>query len=157
MTGGGTSMTGTAHNCRFCDKPLVGEKRGNRVYCNEDCSRADLKRKWREQNPKTALAAMKTGTIGEVNAMRVSIDLLTKGYQVFRAAFPAMPFDIVVVEDPLLKNSIEIHPSKRIKVTTGSKTVKGTLVHPVKPEKRADFDVLAVVTTTGDIFYDPEL
>lgn len=115
-----------------------------------------MKLAWHMQNPKSALSQFATGTIAEVNTMRVCIDLLTRGCHVFRAAFPAMPCDI------LIEYLGDDHGGRqgwrvlRVKVTSGSRTTKGTLVHPVKDARRAEFDVLAVVTASG-IFYEPEL
>lgn len=141
-------MTGTATNCRFCSNPLPEKRRPNRVYCNEECARQAMKLAWHMQNPKSALSQFATGTIAEVNTMRVCINLLERGYSVYRAAFPAMPFDIMA--GPAFDHW------QRVKVTSGSRTTKGTLVHPVKDARRSEFDVLAVVTGDG-IFYEPEL
>lgn len=142
-------MTGKADACRYCGKPLEAKRRPNRVYCSEECRKADLKRKWHAQNPKSPMAAFAAGTIAEANALRVSTDLLERGYGVFRAAFPSMPYDIIMV--PVFGKTGG--PWRRVKVTSGSRTPKGTIVHP---RIKSDVDIVAVVMPEG-ITYEPAL
>ena len=139
--------------CLYCGGSLPPKHRSNQVYCSVHCQRMHVKAKWREMNPKSPLGAQATGTVAEASAMRVCIDLLARGYSVYRAAFPAMPFDILVYENSRIDLGWE---TRRVKVTTGSLTPKGTPVHPVKKERMEDFDVLAIVLPNGEIRYVPE-
>ena len=133
------------NNCKECGEPLVGG-RSDRKFCDKFCASNYNKRLWRERNPKSPLGALDNGTIAEANVMKVCIDLLERGYQVYRAAFPAMECDLIA-----RTGQSEI---ARIEVTTGNLTPRGTLVHPKRDA--AKFDVMAVVVG-DDIYYKPEL
>lgn len=146
-------MTGTATNCRYCNKPLPEGKRGNQVYCNAQCQKDALARQWREKNPKSPLGAVAAGTVAEANDMRVCIDLLGRGFSVYRAAFPAMPYDIIAVDPGA---PFELDYINSIATTTGYRTAAGTVTYNSKVDKRGA-DVVAVVLTDGSIVYKPEL
>ena len=137
--------------CKQCGHPLEGG-RSNRKFCNKICAGEYAKRQWRERNPASPLGKLATGTIAEVNEMRVAIDLLSRGYEVYRAAFQGMPCDMYI-----MKGSKDI--GQRIEVTTGNFTSNATLSHPTRDPSK--YDVLAVVATTADgratIVYKPEL
>lgn len=75
-----------------------------------------------------------SGTVGAINELRVSVDLLCKGYAVFRALSPHCPCDLVLLLD---------HSVFRVEVTTGHRTSNGKLMIPRKDATR--YDVLAVV------------
>lgn len=133
--------------CKYCGGPLPATARSNQVYCSTTCAREYVKREWRERNPKSPLGALAAGTIAEAHVMRVCIDLLEKGWQVYRAAFPAMDFDIFAMRP-------EWEVALRVKVTTGMRTNRGGVSHPKRD--RTKFDVLAIVIG-NDIIYEPEL
>lgn len=136
-------------DCAQCAKQIYGGRK-DRKYCDKTCAQAFAKQAWREKNPKSPLAAQATGAVAEANEMLVAIDLLQRGYEVFRSAFPAQSCDMLIKggnEDPLS------HPL-RIEVTSGNYTASGTLVHPER--NPSNFDVMAVVAN-GKIIYKPEL
>lgn len=135
--------------CKYCSEPLKGGRK-DRVFCDKYCAANYQKEQWRLHNPKSASTALTTNTIAEVNEMKVAIDLLAKGYAVYRAAFQGMPCDMLVRGIPAWGLDFTV----RIEVTTGNRTASGTVVHPKRDETH--FDVLAIVV--GDeIFYKPEL
>lgn len=145
-----------AEVCKDCGDPLIGGRKG-RKFCHKDCAANYQKKQWRLLNPKSPLGQLATGTVAEVNEMRVAIDLLSRGYEVYRAAFQGMPCDLLICG----KNTW-VYPGnepQRVEVTTGTFTSKGTLAHPTRDETK--YDVLAVVATeaNGDtkIVYKPEL
>jgi hypothetical protein len=86
-----------------------------------------------------------SGTVGAINELRVSVDLLCKGYAVFRALSPHCPCDLVLLLD---------HRVFRVEVTTGHRTSNGKLMIPRKDATR--YDVLAVVFPDS-IVYSTEL
>lgn len=134
-------------HCKYCLDPLKGGRK-DRVFCDKYCAANYQKEQWRLHNPKSASTTLTTNTIAEVNEMRVAIDLLAKGFAVYRAAFQGMPCDMVVMKDVAATGHL------RIEVTTGNRTASGTVVHPKRDESL--YDVLAIVV--GDeIFYKPEL
>lgn len=134
-------------NCDWCSKPLPDDAKSNRRFCNRHCASDYAKKQWREKNPKSPMGRLATGTVAEVNEMRVAIDLLRRGCNVYRAAFQGMPSDMLVYPKGWLT-------PLRIEVTSGNFTTKGKLAHPNRDG--AQFDVLAVVVG-DDIHYIPEL
>lgn len=140
---------GAMKRCKFCSRELIGGRK-DRKFCDARCAAEYQKKAWRESNPKSATATLQNNTIAEVNEMRVAIDLLRRGFAVYRAAFQGMPCDMVVSPEG---NTI-FGKVLRVEVTTGNRTPKGTIVHPDRDASK--YDVLAVVI--GDeIFYKPEL
>lgn len=82
--------------------------------------------------------------------MLVAIDLLKRGFEVYRAAFQGMPCDMLARRTEWDHNQVW-----RFEVTTGNRTAAGTVVHPER--NTAVFDVLAVVLGDGGIVYKPEI
>jgi hypothetical protein len=82
---------------------------------------------------------------GAVNELKVSSDLLTKGYDVFRQLQPASTCDLVVIKDDKLY---------RVEVTAGKRTAAGYKYHKHDPTK---YDVLALVLPDSSIHYEPPL
>ena len=73
--------------CLTCNKKLPENKvRRNAKFCNSLCRGELTKIKYRSMNDRYNLA---TGTIGTIGELKVSIDLLIKGYEVFRALSPS--------------------------------------------------------------------
>ncbi|MCI0528347.1 MAG: hypothetical protein L0Y56_12980 [Nitrospira sp.] len=83
-----------------------------------------------------------TGTFHE---MKVVIDLMRRGYEVYRAVSGGAPCDFVAVKDG---------KAIRVEVTTGHR-YKTKLNHPPKDPNK--FDVLAIVEHDGWITYRPDL
>ena len=127
--------------CKYCDKPFPADAKSNRRFCNKVCASAFAKESWRQQNPKSALGTIATGTKAEVNEMRVAIDLLEKGYEVYRAAFQGMPCDLIARQFGVYQ---------RVEVTTGNKSPNGTVAHPKRDA--ATYDMLAVVVGNEIIY-----
>lgn len=83
-------------------------------------------------------------TVGAIQELKVSTDLLSKGFQVFRALSPSCDCDLVVLSGKKLV---------RLEVTTGYINKNKSLIFPKHSEHR--YDALAVVAG-GDIHYVPE-
>ena len=89
---------------------------------------------------------MATGTTGAISELRVCVDLLARGYEVFRSVSQSCSCDIAVLKDGRLF---------RIEVTTGYENPHtGTLSY--SPHKTENYDVIAVVLPE-DIVFKPEL
>lgn len=86
------------------------------------------------------------GDVGAAHEMLVCVDLLRKGYQVYRSVSPSASFDLAVFRQGELT---------AVEVTTGLYSPQGGIVHPPKDTSR--FDVLAVVMRDGKIIYKPDI
>jgi len=139
-----------SEKCAWCDTLLPAVRRSSMRFCDKHCAAAHQQQKWRTRNPKSALGALLAGGVAEVNEMRVAIDLLQRGFEVYRAAFQGMPCDMLVRRTEWDHNQVW-----RVEVTTGNRTVAGSIVHPDR--SKAQFDVLAVVLADGEIMYKPDI
>jgi hypothetical protein len=84
-----------------------------------------------------------TATIGAIGELKVCVDLLKKGYAVFRSVSPACFCDLVIAKDGRLTT---------VEVRTGKRNARGELSYP--HENRAE--VMAIVLP-DEIIYLPEL
>lgn len=127
-------------NCVTCNKPIVNLLMGRpRKFCNTRCEKRFRSIERRELNPPSNLPNATTGAISE---LKVSIDLLSKGYNVFRALSPSCPCDLAILMDgELLK----------VEVTTGRYTVGGKATYAAHDETK--FDILAVVLPDSIMYY----
>lgn len=77
------------HLCPTCEKIFQGPK--NRVYCSKPCWPSSVPIAFDEQMPK----GLSTGTLGALAELAVCVDLMRRGYAVFRALSPACYCDII--------------------------------------------------------------
>lgn len=68
-----------------------------RKYCSRKCREQDGLARVRAANP--FLAGIPTATTGTVSELRVCVDLLSKGYEVFRAVSPSCSCDLAILRD----------------------------------------------------------
>ena len=89
---------------------------GNHVYCSKQCnSRATARRYERfAQHP---VAVIPKGTIGAISELRVSADLMARGYHVFRAMSPACPGDLMVFKGEQSPILVEVRTGQRSPTT----------------------------------------
>ena len=133
-------------NCgREISPAKVRRTRGTAKYCGPSCQNEHWKKQYAGQN---TLWNLPSGTVGAINELRVSVDLLVKGYSVFRALSPNCPCDLVLLFGRRVF---------RVEVTTGHRTSTGRLTWPIKDGTR--FDVLAVVLPESIVYFTdlPEL
>ena len=116
--------------CVYCGTPF-NAKSVRHKYCSEECAHGDFARTYRTSN-KTPM--LPTATTGTINELRVSLDLLNKGYEVFRPLTPNCSCDLAI-----LKNS----KLTRIEVTTGRYSQTGKVTYP--PHKQEYYDIFAIV------------
>lgn len=119
--------------CLGCGMP-VKTSVPNKKYCSEVCRRKTV-------YPAKQHGDLPTGTCGAINEYRVAVDLLKRGYQVFRAMSPSCSCDLAVLHNKRLL---------RVEVTTGYR-VNGRLTHPKagKNDWRGSADILAVALPDG--------
>ena len=127
--------------CPQCNKDLPGGTKRLSKFCSRTCKASYGRRRYREQNPHSMLPS---ATVGAIHELVVAVDLLRRGYNVFRALSPACPCDLAVLQNGKLV---------RVEVTTGHRSPQGTIRYPPKNEKK--FDVLAIVSFDGTILYEP--
>lgn len=100
--------------CRICGEPFKGSLR------QKTCRLCKAEKMNRPRLP--------TGTVGAINELRVSIDLMRKGYEVFRALSPHAPFDLFAIKDGK-QFDIEVRAAYRNletgKIYSSRKNIKG--------------------------------
>lgn len=136
--------------CLRCKKnipeSLLGGKRAQTArYCSGICRNADYSEKQQKTSIQRAFPHLSTATVGSINEMLVCIDLLRRGFSVYREVSPGN-CDLAVV----LNNKLY-----RVEVTTGTFNASGKLSYPKK--NTDNFDFLAVVTLGDIIHYFPEI
>jgi hypothetical protein len=131
--------------CDECGTEFVARVSHGR-FCSRACRQKENLRKWRERNRKPDSGYVAPGSTGAMHEMLVCVDLLRKGYAVFRSVSPHSPFDLVAIKEGLPVS---------LEVTTGCYTTTGRITHPTKD--RAKFDHLVIVTHEGEIIYQPPL
>ena len=131
-------------NCWHCGTEFSPRKHyPHQRYCTRTCAgRAQAVRR-----PIPSLSRelnLPRGTVGALNELRVSIDLIERGFHVFRALSPCCPCDLVVFSPE--------GACLRVEVKT-SYARAGRLMEPsAKALDGRIFDILALVTT-GSIVY----
>ena len=130
-------------SCTQCGKPLTPNRLGRKAkFCSGECRKKHIAARYREANP---VPTAPISNIGAVSELRVSIDLLQRGYHVFRALSGSALVDLAILKDGKLIT---------VEVTTGHcSAASGKITHPSKDLSR--FDVLAVVLPNR-IIYTPE-
>ncbi len=123
----------SCENCSNTYKPTCRKQR----FCCEKCSRTHALSPHAGRLPH--------GTIGAIGELEVAADLLSKGYQVFRALSPCCSCDLAVIKNGRLT---------RVEVTTGYISNCGTLTYPTKVADK--FDILAI-KLRSEIRYIPPL
>ena len=79
--------------CANCNKKLPSNKWR---YCSHECETAFKAKQYRKRNP---FKGKSSGTTGAISELRVSVDLLRKGYDVYRALSPNAPGDLAILID----------------------------------------------------------
>jgi len=129
--------------CKRCSQPIPLDRK-RAVFCSKNCKN----RHYSLQAPasQSLRGKVASGTVGAVQELRVSVDLLLRGYEVFRALSPSSSCDLAATKDGKFL---------KIEVTTGYISVSGKVLAPKKLDR--EFDVLAVVMHDGCIVYDPDI
>ncbi len=139
------SNTRPVKYCKECGNEIPFYHNKSKKFCTPKC-----KRNFSGHIHTSSLLALSLskGTLGSLNELRVSVDLVLKGYDVFRALSPNGSCDLVAIKN---------HKPFRVEVTTGFMYQK-SLRHAknLKSKSVTDrFDVLAVVAPNSTITYIP--
>lgn len=134
-------QTTLLRTCKQCGKPIT---KGNTLslYCSQACRRT----KYRKGG--SFALKLPTSTIGTISELRVTTDLLIKGYYVFRSVSPNGPCDLIAMNDNVVL---------RIEVSTADPSVKGNLYAADKSNTYI-YDIRALVSRDGNqVEYNPAL
>lgn len=129
--------------CKACDKEIPFKDKRPRSYCCKPCRTQFLNSKVEGG----AYPGINKGTVGAISELRVAVDLLAKGYEVFRAMSQSCSCDLAILKNGKLS---------RIEVRTGYYTINGKLIYSKRDTDNGRFDIWAIPTTRG-ITYDPPL
>jgi len=133
---------GNERNCVYCGKALPLNRWR---YCNDTCKSSYLSVRYREQNP---FSGQSTSTTGAISELRVAVDLMSKGYNVFRALSPSCPCDLAILKDGQLL---------KIEVRTTYRTASGKIYRSVMGrDNPLNIDHYAWVLS-DKIVYEPPL
>jgi endogenous inhibitor of DNA gyrase (YacG/DUF329 family) len=123
--------------CKLCGK----EKRTwhkHMRYCSAKCRNADM------VAPAVAHPGISAGSRGAIGELAVSIDLMKKGFEVFRNVSPHGDCDLIIMKNGSVA---------RVEVRSASKNAKtGKVYTPTGHGGKAD--ILAIYTW-DEILYDP--
>lgn len=113
--------------------------------CSYKCADTYRRQRYRELNPPSTLNRSDAGT---VNELRVCLDLMLHGYEVFRAVSSGATCDLAVLRD---------HTLLRVEVKAGWRSnLTGEVASPTGRPRQVH-DILAIVLRTGEIIYRPPL
>lgn len=131
--------------CRGCEKEFLAKNK-TRAYCNSRCQRDSKFKLFQENSHRTVFMgdSIPDGTVGAIHELVVSVDLMRKGFHVFRAQSPACPCDLICLGN---------EKTMRVEVKTGRWKLNGSLVYSSVKNTTDRFDVLAVVLYDGSIVY----
>lgn len=125
--------------CARCSKTFEDFVDGQNQYCSSRCRNL-----LRTEKVKTPLAGLNTGMKGAIGELVVCADLLSKGFEVYRAVSATSKSDLVII--PSSGQPV------RVEVTTGTYRNDGSVSHTTKAA--AKFDLLAVyMPADGTIHY----
>jgi len=131
-------------NCVECGKELSDEQRRRRKhYCSDACRIISRHKKYSSRNNPYNLP---TATVGALSELKVAVDLLSRGYSVFRALSPSCSCDLAVLQD---------HKLLRVEVKTGAYSTSGKVSDTFSHNPK-NYDVLAIVLS-DQIVYRPPL
>ena len=125
------------YTCVVCDKKGISKNAGSKQkYCSKECEAKFLGRR-------TTWYGLPSGTVGALQELRASVDLMIKGWEVFRALSPSSSCDLLGFKnDKMIK----------IEVRTGYKNEEGKIF--CKRQNKADCLAIAL---PNEIVYEPEL
>jgi len=124
--------------CLICSKNFATNYK-RKVFCSKKCQK-----KHEKENRPVRFNYLSTGTVGAIGELKIGIDLLSKGWEVYRALSPSSSCDLIA-----LKGEITI----KIEVRTGQVGQKNQIIYP-KNNIRAGY---VAVVVPNKIIYIPDL
>lgn len=135
--------------CAYC-----GEKfkyRGNKKYCSRKCQQAQADERERQRKHSLWVDGVPRNTIGAGHELLACLDLMRKGYNVFRAISPSAPCDVILLDKDNLK-------TLRVEIRTCRVNDDGSISFSGGLKGNEKFDIYAAVLHDGRIeYFDNEL
>lgn len=128
---------------RKCENPTCDvrfEPVGRQKYCTRQCC-ADH---YHQRTFKQAYPGVTKSTAGDIGELRVGVDLLAKGHDVFKSLSVNGEIDLIVAVNGLLRT---------VQVKIGHRSATGELRFP-KPKSKTD---IVAVVLADEIIYLPNL
>jgi len=116
--------------CEVCLEDFVA-KQAHTKFCSQECKKKREGEKWGRSSDRSISA----GTVGAIAEMAVAVDLMEKGYAVFRALSPACLCDLIALKDGV---------SLRVEVRTGYKGEKEKTSFPLAPRDIGRQDIFGI-------------
>ncbi len=132
--------------CRVCDREFSVSGRANhKVFCTVECRTEYYKRR----SAYATFPGISSSTIGAMAELLTCYDLMSKGWEVFRAMSPACPCDLIAMKGSLLI---------RVQVRSTYKFDSGETRIPTSAKDEGRQDMFAVVVHNDKhIEYSPPL
>ena len=137
--------TSSERRCAQCGDVLPPKSHGRRMFCGIACSAAS--RVPATPDLRGYSGGLVTGTRGAVSELRVVVDLMERGFHVYRAMSPSCPCDLVVWK--------EDGPVIRVEVKTARAHRRTGKVYFNKGAKNV-FDAICHVTP-DELIYEPKI
>lgn len=141
-----------ATHCVRCGKEIPTSRTTHQStpvkYCSRVCCASATKEKYRQQTGRSEWEKISPGKSGAVSELVVSADLLTRGYEVFRAVAQDGSCDMIILKNGSLQ---------RVEVRTGYKTDDGKIKATTTRLDPKKYDVLAIVIAGREICYHPDI
>ena len=84
---------GDVRKCANCGQEFAPSQPFN-IYCSPLCAKS-VEQARRDVRPWAKENKLSSGTVGALGELRVAVDLMQRGYHVFRALSPSCPCDII--------------------------------------------------------------
>lgn len=118
--------------CKNCNTHFIPKSTLN-IYCSAGCY------DYSQERDLSAFKHLHKGTVGAISEILVSVDLMKKGWDVFRSLSPASNCDMLAIKnDVILKLEVRTGNYYKLK-TTGEKKLS-------YPKERTEGKVIAAVT-----------
>ena len=140
--------------CEQCGDVIPPERFRNQpaykvMFCSQECGQLNIRQRVDVINEREPNAIrLNQGTSGAVSELIACVDLMRRGYHVFRAQSPACPCDLVIMKGAHVQ---------RVEVRTGNVNLNGTINYAKHRLEYHEYDILAVVIRGKDIMYIPDL
>ncbi len=131
--------------CMHCNSEFAQGSKNRVKFCSSNCRAMHGKQKFQKNNP---LLNIPSGTVGAISELKVCVDLMSKGFHVYRAISPCAPCDLAITYQNKLY---------RVEVTCAYFTNSGKIYNPKRHHDQTKFDIVALVLKNGNISYEPEL
>lgn len=135
-------------SCVWCKKEISPTRLPFVKYCSLTCSKLKARHDYHSKNG-TVKGEIPSLTVGTISELVVAVDLLSRGYGVFKALSPSSCCDLAVLSGRLLI---------RVEVTTGHYSASGKPTYLRAKERQREndrYDILAVVLTDQVLYIPP--